>query len=118
MSVRNVAERPGHGPDAAQAKPTPARPTPPVTAAYLERAALHYLEHYSASTEMLRRTLRRRVEKRARARGEEADAFWPMVEETVARAVRSGLVDDARFTAARLATLRRRGTSARGASAK
>jgi regulatory protein len=67
---------------------------------------------------MLRRTLRRRAEKRARARGEAAEAFGPMIEEVVARAVRAGLVDDARFTAARLATLRRRGTSARGASAK
>ncbi|HEV7440355.1 MAG TPA: RecX family transcriptional regulator [Methylobacterium sp.] len=89
-----------------------------MTAAYLERAALHYLERYSASTEMLRRTLRRRVEKRARARGEAAETFASMIDEVVARAVRSGLVDDARFTAARLATLRRRGSSARGASAK
>ncbi|KAB1072157.1 RecX family transcriptional regulator [Methylobacterium planeticum] len=113
MSVRNVAERPGRGPDVAEA-----RPTPPITAAWLERAALHYLERYSASTEMLRRTLRRRVEKRARARGEAAEAFGPMIEAVVARAVRGGLVDDARFTAARLATLRRRGASARGAAAK
>ena len=45
-----------------------------MTAAYLERAALHYLERYSASTEMLRRTLRRRVGTRARARGEAAGA--------------------------------------------
>ncbi|AWN44446.1 RecX family transcriptional regulator [Methylobacterium durans] len=67
---------------------------------------------------MLRRTLRRRVEKRTRARGEAAETFAPMVEETVARAARAGLVDDARFTAARLATLRRRGASARGAAAK
>jgi regulatory protein len=95
-----------------------ARPAPPVTAAYLERAALHYLERYSASVEMLRRTLRRRVEKRARARGEEASAFFEMIEATVARAVSAGLVDDARFATARLATLRRRGTSSRGASAK
>ena len=123
MSVRNVAERPGPGPDVAQAKPTPERPASPITVAYLERAALHYLERYSASTEMLRRTLRRRVEKRARARGEadetfSPETFAPMIEEVVARAVRSGLVDDARFTAARLATLRRRGSSARAVSAK
>ena len=100
------------GPDRA------ARPTPPVTAAYLERAALHYLERYSASVEMLRRTLRRRVEKRARARGEEAGTFAEIIEATVARAVSAGLVDDARFATARLATLRRRGTSSRGATAK
>ncbi|GJD59361.1 RecX family transcriptional regulator [Methylobacterium dankookense] len=89
-----------------------------MSAAWLERAALHYLERYSASSEMLRRTLLRRVEKRARAREEEPAAFAEMVEATVARAVSAGLVDDARFARARLATLRRRGASARGASAK
>ena len=94
------------------------RPTPPVTAAYLERAALHYLERYSASAEMLRKTLRRRATKRAQARGEEPAAFEEMIDAVVAKAVAGGLVDDARFAAARLATLRRRGASARGASAK
>ena len=61
---------------------------------------------------MLRRTLSRRVQKRARARGEDPEAFaetW--IAATVARAVSAGLVDDARFTDTRLATLRRRGTS-------
>lgn len=86
--------------------------------AWLERVALHYLDRYSASAEMLRRMLVRRVEKRARAREEEPEAFTEAIEQTVARAVRAGLVDDARFTAARLATLRRRGTSTRLAGAK
>lgn len=106
MTSRNVASEPQ------------ARTAPPVTAQWLERAALHYLERYGASSEMLRRTLRRRVDKRARARGEEAEPYLPLIEETVARAVRAGLVDDARFAATRLATLRRRGTSTRGAGAK
>nr|WP_210274841.1 RecX family transcriptional regulator [Methylobacterium fujisawaense] len=84
----------------------------------MERAALHYLERYSASTEMLRRTLARRVQKRARARGEDPALFTDLVTTTVARAVSAGLVDDARFADTRLATLRRRGTSSRGVSAK
>lgn len=67
---------------------------------------------------MLRRALARRVEKRCRARDEDPAAHAELIEETVARALRAGLVDDARFAAARLATLRRRGASARGASAK
>ena len=86
--------------------------------AWLERAALHYLERYSASTEMLRRTLARRVQKRARARGEDPALFTDLVTTTVARAVSAGLVDDARFADTRLATMRRRGTSSRGVSAK
>ncbi len=85
-----------------------------MSAAWLERAALHYLERYSASTEMLRRTLARRVQKRARARGEDPEVFADLVAATVARAVSAGLVDDARFADTRLATLRRRGTSSRG----
>ncbi|WP_342772554.1 RecX family transcriptional regulator [Methylobacterium radiodurans] len=100
--------------------PAPPAPKPPrpVTAAWLERAALHYLERYSASAEMLRRTLARRVEKRARAREEDPAAFAELIDATVTRALSAGLVDDARFARARLATLRRRGTSTRGVSAK
>lgn len=67
---------------------------------------------------MLRRTLARRVEKRARARGEEPAAFAEMIEATVARALSAGLVDDTRFAEGRLAALRRRGSSRRAASAK
>lgn len=114
MIRKIVATSPSRdGPDA-----PPRHPPRPVTAAWLERAALHYLERYSASAEMLRRTLARRVEKRARAREEDPASFAEMVEATVARALSAGLVDDARFARARLATLRRRGTSTRGVSAK
>ncbi|MBX9934587.1 MAG: RecX family transcriptional regulator [Methylobacterium sp.] len=90
----------------------------PVTSAYLERAALHYLERYSASVSMLRRTLARRVQKRCRLRGEDPAAFADLVEATVTRAVSAGLVDDSRFTEARIASLRRRGASSRAVSAK
>lgn len=95
-----------------------ARPEPPVTAAWLERVALHYLDRYGASSEMLRRVLARRVDRRCRSRDEAPDAQAGLIEETVARAQRAGLIDDARFAAARLATLRRRGTSTRQARAK
>jgi len=110
MKPANVAEP-------AKAVPT-VKPTPPVTAAYLERVALHYLERYSASVAMLRRTLQRRVEKRCRLRDEDPSVHAEAIEAVVARAVSAGLVDDARFTAGRMAALRRRGTSARALSAK
>lgn len=95
-----------------------ARPEPPVTAAWLERVALHYLDRYGASGEMLRRVLARRVERRCRSRDEAPDAHAGLIDETVERARRAGLIDDARFAAARLARLRRRGTSTRQARAK
>lgn len=101
-------------PDNASPKPVPK----PITAAYLERAALHYLERYSASVAMLHRTLTRRVRNRCRLRGEEPAAFTDLVEATVARAVSAGLVDDSRFTQGRIASLRRRGASSRAVSAK
>ena len=85
----------------------------PVTAAYLERAALHYLERYGASSEMLRRVLLRKVRTRCRLRAEDPEPFLPLVEATVTRALAAGLVNDAAFAAARAATLRRRGGSAR-----
>ena len=95
-----------------------ARPEPPVTAAWLERVATHYLDRYGASSEMLRRVLLRRVERRCRSRDEDPGAQAGLIDETVARAQRAGLVDDARFAAARLRGLRRRGTSTRQAQAR
>ena len=90
----------------------------PITPAYLERAALYYLERYGASAEMLRRVLRRRVETRCRLRGEAPDDFSEMIEAVVARALGAGLVDDAAFAAAKVRSLRRRGGSARAIGAK
>lgn len=95
-----------------------ARPEPPVTAAWLERVTTHYLDRYGASSEMLRRVLVRRIERRCRSRDEDPGAHAGLIEETVARAQRAGLVDDARFAAARLRGLRRRGTSTRQAQAR
>jgi regulatory protein len=89
-----------------------------VTQAYLERAALAYLERFASSAENLRRVLRRKVDKRCRARGEDPAAFRDLIDAVVARAVSSGLLDDTRYTEGRVATLRRRGGSARLISAK
>ncbi|GEP11383.1 recombinase RecX [Methylobacterium gnaphalii] len=88
-----------------------------MTAQWLERVALHYLDRYSATQEMLRRVLARRVAKRLRDRDEEPGSHSDLIEETVGRAVRAGLISDERFAAARLATLRRRGASTRKAGA-
>jgi regulatory protein len=110
--VRGATLRPAPG-AAGQTPDRPARPPRPVTAEYLERAALHYLERYGASAEMLRRVLARRVETRCRLRGEDPEPLRALVEPVVARAVSAGLVDDAAFARARARTLRRRGGSAR-----
>lgn len=90
----------------------------PVTPAWLENVALHYLERFASSAEHLRRVLLRRVERRRRLGGaeeappeESVAAHAAMVEEVVARLVRSGLLDDARYAEAHAASLHRRGAS-------
>src|SRR5215217_721920 len=95
-----------------------ARPPGKVTAAYVERAALAYLERYASSAENSRRVLTRKVERRCRLRGEDAAPFLSLVDETVHRTVASGLVDDRRYAEARASSLRRRGGSARLIRAK
>jgi len=94
------------------------KPPRQVTTAYLQRAALAYLERYASSAENLRRVLRRKVSNRCRLRGEDPAAFQDMIDEVVAKSLRSGLIDDTRYAEARVATLRRRGGSARAIQAK
>lgn len=94
------------------------KPPRPVTPAYLQRAALAYLERYASSSENLRRVLRRKVDKRCRLRGEDPAEFHDMIEEVLEKSLRSGLIDDTRYAEARVAILRRRGGSARAIQAK
>ena len=89
-----------------------------VTPAYVQRAALAYLERFSSSAGNLRRVLTRKVERRCRLRGEDAAEFLPLVDEVVRRSLDSGLVDDRRYAEGRVASLRRRGASARLIGAK
>lgn len=95
-----------------------AKPPGAVTAAYLERAAMAYLERYASSGENLRRVLTRKVQRRCRERGEDAGPFLPLIDETLRKLATSGLVDDIRYAEGRVASLRRRGGSTRSIAAK
>ena len=88
-----------------------------ITADYLQRAAMHYLERYSAPAAQLRRVLARKIALSCRHHGEDPAAHRQALDDVVARCVSSGLVDDKRFAEARAATLRRRGRSARAVAA-
>lgn len=95
-----------------------ARPAPKrITADYLRRAALHYLERYSVPAAQLQRVLLRKVERSCRHHGQDPQAFRTAVEEIVMSCVASGLVDDRRFAEARAQSLRRKGRSARAVAA-
>ena len=96
----------------------PERRTPRrITAEYLQRAAMYYLERYAAPAAQLRRVLARKVNISCRHHGLETAAFDAMLDDVVARCVSSGLVDDQRFAQARAATLRRKGRSSRAVAA-
>lgn len=105
----------GEGPDRSRPSAKPARP---ITQAYLQRAALHYLERYAAPAAQLRRVLSRRIERRCRELGADPRHFEAMLEAVVATCTRIELVDDRRFAEARATTLRRRGGSRRAIAAK
>ncbi|WP_182084993.1 RecX family transcriptional regulator [Aureimonas sp. ME7] len=99
------------------AAPTPKIPRP-ISREWMFRAAAHYLERYASTEANLRRVLERKVLRRARARGEEPEAFAEMIGETVGRFVELKLLDDRSFAESKLASLRRRGTSLRQSAAK
>ncbi len=84
-----------------------------MTPAYLERAALHYLERYTSSAENLRRVLGRKARRRLGAGQEPEPGLEGEIAAVVDRIVASGLVDDASFATAKVGSLVRRGTSAR-----
>ena len=83
------------------------------TRTHLENAALYYLARFATSAANLRRVLMRRVERSSRFHGTDAEEGARWVDEIVARAVRSGLVDDRAYAEGRALTLFRRGASLR-----
>lgn len=89
-----------------------------ISADYLQRAAMHYLERYAAPAEQLRRVLQRKIAASCRHHEQDPSAFAEIRDAVVARCVASGLVDDARFADARAASLRRKGQSQRAVAAK
>jgi regulatory protein len=96
--------------------PGPRRTSPPkpkpVTAARLEKAALHYLGRYASSAQNLRRVLIRRL-KRARLAPDDPayGAALGWIEDLLARFQASGLVDDRTYAEAQAASFHRRGLS-------
>ncbi|WP_321340634.1 regulatory protein RecX [Breoghania sp.] len=84
----------------------------------LMRAAVAYLERYSSSSQNLRRVLERKVMRAAHAHDRELTEFTQMIDATVERCVRIGLVNDQAYAETRAASLRRRGASRRQIEAK
>ena len=88
------------------------------TAARLERIALHHLNRFAATRAELYRVLKRRVERAARAGLIEKDIALRLVEETVAKAVSAGYLDDKAVARAKAGSMRRAGRSGRAITQK
>jgi regulatory protein len=86
-------------------------PSPkPVTARWLMNAAQFYLARHAASEAHLSSVLKRKAEKRAAARPDEA--ALALIAGTIEALRKAGLLDDRAFAAARTRTLQRKGLSA------
>lgn len=95
----------------AEPPPRRRRGPKPATAALLENAALHYLERFASASGNLKRVLMRKVLRSARLHGTDPAAGERLVDDIIARYLRSGLLDDGAYAAQKAASLRRRGAS-------
>jgi len=84
-----------------------------ITPAYLEKAALFYLERYASSSQNLKAVLRRKVWRAAREVEIDRDAADGWIDAVVAKLQRAGLLDDKAYAEMRVMSLRRQGESAR-----
>ncbi len=101
--ARDSRDRPGR----------PRRGPKKATPEYLERAALFYLERYAAPAAHLRRILMAKVGRSARHHGTDPEAGAAAVEALIAKLRACGLLDDEAYARGRVASLHRRGESAR-----
>jgi len=90
----------------------------PVSPASLEASALFYLKRFASSSGNLRRVLLRRVRRSAELHGTDAEEGARQVEALVQRFLGNGLLDDRAYAEARVASLHRRGGSAKVIAAK
>jgi regulatory protein len=86
-----------------------------ITPELIERWAIDYLGRYASSAENLRRVLVRRVRRHSPAAAQQA---LGLIDALVARYRQSGLLDDAAYTAGRVASLHRRGDSLKAIRAR
>lgn len=91
------------------------KPRPPkrISKSSLENVALFYLERFSASAEALRRVLLRRVDRAAKAHGDDPAEGATLVDDLIRRYQASGLLDDQRYAEGKSRSLLRRGSSPR-----
>lgn len=85
------------------------KPKKPVSEAYLERAALHYLERFSSTHANLIAVLTRKVRRRNEENAPPTKDQQGWIEAVAAKCVEYGYVDDARYARQRFESLLRKG---------
>ena len=89
------------------------RPTPPLTASWLQAEAVQYLQRWPASESRVRRLLWKRIKRAQSFHGGTNEEAAPLVEEVMEALRRNKFIDDARYARLWIDSLRRRGTSRR-----
>ncbi|WP_068009565.1 regulatory protein RecX [Pseudovibrio axinellae] len=82
-----------------------------ITAEYLRRAALHYLNRYNASEDSLRRVLKRKIERRAREAEDDPHQHYELIEPVVCFCRDHKFIDDLRFAQSKVRTGTSKGKS-------
>ena len=89
-----------------------------ITAQRLDNMALHYLGRFASSSANLKRVLMRKVVRAAAAHDSDPAEDEKLVDDLIARYLRSGLIDDQAYAAQKAASLQRRGASRFGIKGK
>mgnify|MGYP001327686864 CR=1 FL=1 len=89
------------------------RPTPPLTASWLQAEAVQYLQRWPASEDRVRRVLWKRVKRAQSFHGGTNAEAAPLVESVIEALKKHKFIDDARYARLWVDSLRRRGTSRR-----
>lgn len=89
------------------------RPPKKITKTYLENAGLYYLERYASSSENFRRVMQRKIFRSAKHHEQNAEDFYPLLDEIIERYKSSGLLNDDLYCFSRVRSLYERGHSQR-----
>lgn len=99
-------------------QPKPRKAPRRISKTYLENAALYYLQRYASSAAHLKSVLKRKVERSCKFHETDAAPFMPVIDDMIARYLKSGLLDDAAYARAKTTSLRRQGKSRQAIHAK
>ncbi|MBO6827748.1 MAG: regulatory protein RecX [Sneathiella sp.] len=89
------------------------RPPKPVTPARVREQALRYLDRFAATTDKLKRHLMTKNRRAIQHHSQDEEEVFQMIEETVEKIVKQGLMDDQKYADAKARSLSRQGKSTR-----